>query len=131
MVESYSALADGNITSYGCTMPSRPVGRLLDLEYEILDVCASLISDDEEVYGFALARLLADRSASTLIGHGTLYKALSRLVKMGMLEARWGESPDDGRPRRRLYALSGEGERVLRARPIPALVVGVRRPATA
>ena len=112
-------------------MPSRPVGRLLDLEYEILDGCASLASDDEEAYGFALARLLADRSASTLIGHGTLYKALGRLVKMGMLDARWGDSPDDGRPRRRLYALTGEGERVLRARPVRAPVVGVQRPTTA
>ncbi len=105
-------------------MPSRPVGRLLDLEYSILEVSLRLQGGDEKVYGFAIAKLLAEQGGDDgLIGHGTLYKALARLVKMGLLEAGWedasiGES--EGRPRRRLYEVTGAGELASSTRPVAA-----------
>ena len=48
-----------------------------------------------------------------LTGHGTLYKALGRLEEFGLLGSRWEDAEAvEGRPRRRLYELTGEGARV-------------------
>ena len=48
-----------------------------------------------------------------LTGHGTLYKALGRLEEFGLLSSRWEDAAAaEGRPRRRLYELTGEGARV-------------------
>lgn len=45
---------------------------------------------------------------------GTVYPLLARLEKAGWLESRWEEidPAEAGRPRRRLYRLTGEGELV-------------------
>ena len=47
---------------------------------------------------------------------GTVYPALRRLEKAGLLKSRWEDEAAahaDGRPRRRTYALTDEGWRVL------------------
>ena len=47
---------------------------------------------------------------------GTVYPALRRLEKAGLLKSRWEEEAAahaDGRPRRRTYALTDEGWRAL------------------
>ena len=47
---------------------------------------------------------------------GTVYPALRRLEKAGFLKSRWEDADAahaDGRPRRRTYALTDEGWRVL------------------
>ena len=115
-------------------MPSRPLGRLLDLEYRTLEACLDLEAASEPVYGFALAqRMSAADGDHGLVGHGTLYKALSRLSKMGLLESKW-EIPSDedqGRPRRRLYRVTGEGARVVSLRPAAATVMPAARSALA
>ncbi|QEO15050.1 PadR family transcriptional regulator [Agromyces intestinalis] len=99
-------------------MPRRKAGVLLPLELAILDSGLTLQSADASFYGFALARALADRDGAALIAHGTLYKALGRLADAGLLESEW-ESPEaaeaDGRPRRRLYRVTGAGEQAVRA----------------
>ena len=53
------------------------------------------------------------RGSKALTGHGTLYKALGRLEELGLLASRW-EDPEavEGRPRRRLYELTGRGVHV-------------------
>lgn len=45
---------------------------------------------------------------------GTIYPLLARLEKAGWLESRWEEinPSEEGRPRRRLYRLTGQGQRV-------------------
>lgn len=45
---------------------------------------------------------------------GTIYPALMRMERMGWLSSRWEEiDPSvEGRPRRRLYRLTGKGEAV-------------------
>jgi DNA-binding PadR family transcriptional regulator len=102
-------------------MASRPKGRLLDIEYSILDVVTGLARTGHDAYGFAIARHLAATSTGDgLIGHGTLYKALARLVTMSLLTASWedasvGES--EGRPRRRLYTITNAGAVALATRP--------------
>ncbi len=68
-----------------------------------------------EFHGFSLAKAIRDGDHGRgLTAHGTLYKALDRMERMGLLESRW-EAPDiaaaAGRPRRRLYRVTGQGER--------------------
>jgi DNA-binding PadR family transcriptional regulator len=58
---------------------------------------------------------MREKSGSrSLTAHGTLYKALSRLEEFGLLTSRWEDAAAavEGRPRRRLYELTGEGARV-------------------
>ena len=103
-------------------MPRRAEGSILDIEYDILECGYDLERISGGFYGFGLAQSLADaRGQRALIGHGTLYKALSRMTARGLLTAEW-ENPDlaveAGRPRRRMYKLTGEGARVLSSRPV-------------
>ena len=62
-------------------------------------------------YGF-------DLMDATGLASGTIYPALRRLEEHGLLRSRWEDgatAADAGRPRRRLYALTGEGEAALEA----------------
>lgn len=90
-------------------MPRRRAGVLLALEEQILTVGLQRAGTDEpEFHGFALADDLAERDAQHLLGHGTLYKALARLERDGLLTSRWEEvdASAEGRPRRRLYCVT-------------------------
>lgn len=91
----------------------RRPGVLLPLERRILEVAVARGS--EGVYGFALAKELAGPSGDRrLVAHGTLYKALDRLRKAGLLTAAWEEAEEaEGRPRRRLYTVTADGARAL------------------
>jgi len=67
----------------------------------------------EGFHGFALASVLKDASAAAaLTGHGTLYKALGRMLVAGLLTSEW-ENPAIAeaahRPRRKLYRVTPEG----------------------
>jgi DNA-binding PadR family transcriptional regulator len=96
-------------------MPRRKPGALVPLETEILEVTLSLKrSGHPTFHGFGLAQSMRERSASrSLTAHGTLYKALGRLEELGLLSSRWEDAAAvEGRPRRRLYALTGQGVRV-------------------
>ena len=65
-------------------------------------------------HGFGLAENMRAQSGSrSLTAHGTLYKALSRLEQFGLLISRWEDAAAaEGRPRRRLYELTGQGAQV-------------------
>ena len=65
-------------------------------------------------HGFGLAQTMREQSGSrSLTAHGTLYKALARLEEFGLLTSGWEDAAAvEGRPRRRLYELTGEGARV-------------------
>jgi DNA-binding PadR family transcriptional regulator len=68
-----------------------------------------------DFHGYEIAKHLGDETDRRLLtAYGTLYRALSRLEKMGLLKSRW-ENPqiaaDENRPGRRLYKLTKEGER--------------------
>jgi PadR family transcriptional regulator, regulatory protein PadR len=104
----------GKLSSHNGFMRRRP-GTLLPLEAEILAAGMELRrTGTPEFHGFELAKwLAAGESARRLTAHGTLYKALGRLGDAGLLESRW-EDPEigalEGRPRRRLYTVSGAGQ---------------------
>jgi PadR family transcriptional regulator PadR len=96
-------------------MSRRKPGTLVPLETEILGAALSMQRSGEPTFhGFGLARTMGEqRGSRALTGHGTLYKALSRLEKFGLLVSRWEDTEAaEGRPRRRLYELTGEGARV-------------------
>jgi PadR family transcriptional regulator PadR len=97
-------------------MPRRKPGTLLPLETEILEVALSMLrSGQASFHGFGLAQSMREESGSrSLTAHGTLYKALGRLEEFGLLTSRWEDAAAaaEGRPRRRLYELTGEGARV-------------------
>jgi PadR family transcriptional regulator PadR len=104
----------------------RKPGTLLPLETEILEVAMSLLRARHATFhGFGLAQTMREQSGSrSLTAHGTLDTALSRLEEFGLLTSRWEDAAAavEGRPRRRLYELTGEGARVAeRARSEKAL----------
>jgi PadR family transcriptional regulator, regulatory protein PadR len=96
-------------------MPRRKPGTLLPLEIEILDVALSMLRSGRTTFhGFGIAQTMrAESESRSLTAHGTLYKALGRLEEFGLLSSRWENAAAvEGRPRRRLYELTGEGARV-------------------
>jgi DNA-binding PadR family transcriptional regulator len=93
----------------------RSAGAILPIEVSILSVAIELDgSGGSEFHGFEMARLLRDiDSARRLCAHGTLYKALNRMEKAGLLSSRWEDpqiAADEGRPRRRLYRVTASGQ---------------------
>ena len=99
----------------------RKPGALVPLELSLLEVALALRDQEPEFHGYAIATRLAEaKAARKLTAYGTLYRALGRLEKLGALQSRWEEplsAETEGRPRRRLYSLTAEGERaLLRAR---------------
>lgn len=96
----------------------RKPGAILQIEESVLSIALELNRTGERTFhGFEMAKRLAQGSDATrLTAHGTLYKALSRMEKARLLESRWEDpqlAADDGRPRRRLYRITGAGEAAL------------------
>lgn len=96
----------------------RKPGAVLPLEAAILAAAVALsAAGTARFHGFLLAKHLRDaEGAKLLTAHGTLYKALSRMEKAGLLASQW-EDPDvaaeEGRPRRRLYEITASGRAAL------------------
>lgn len=68
-----------------------------------LDVLEALLAHGDELHGFAIARAAGKPT-------GSVYPILFRLEQAGWVESRWEtEHPEEGRPRRRFYRLSGAG----------------------
>jgi DNA-binding PadR family transcriptional regulator len=93
----------------------RKPGVLLPLELSILDAAFELSRTRvDEFHGYLIASTIGDRDGRrTLTAHGTLYKALDRMKKAGLLESRWEDSEvaaSEERPRRRLYRVTAAGE---------------------
>ena len=96
----------------------RKPGTLVPLEMAICGSAADLRrSGTTEFHGFEMAKRLSDVADRRLLtAYGTLYRALGRLEKMGLLQSRW-EDPEiparENRPGRRLYTLTAAGEAAL------------------
>ncbi len=64
-------------------------------------------------HGYAIARWIAETSGDAIrVEEGSLYPALYRLERKGLIEAAWGVS-ESGR-KARFYTLTVDGERRLR-----------------
>ena len=107
----------------------RKPGAILPLEASILGTAVELTRGGvDRFHGFELAkRLRQDEGRRNLTAHGTLYKALTRMEKAGLLASVW-EDPDvaaaEGRPRRRLYSITAEGRVALAQVEREAKVLG-------
>lgn len=77
-----------------------------------LDLCLLTLLYDGEAYGYELAARLAGAGVGEVQG-GSLYPALLRLERAGLLEARW--RPGDGGPGRKYYGLTASGRAELTA----------------
>jgi DNA-binding PadR family transcriptional regulator len=96
----------------------RKAGSLVPLEVEILEASVTLRARGlHEAHGFLLARTVAEGTdAKRLTAYGTLYKALDRLERGGLLESRWEDpeyAAEAARPRRRFYRITAIGESAL------------------
>ena len=98
----------------------RKPGTLVPLELAICQAAADLRGrGTDEFHGYEIAKTIGDASDSRLLtAYGTLYRALARLEKMGLLTSRW-EDPAiparENRPGRRLYTLTALGEAAIAA----------------
>ena len=96
----------------------RKAGAVLPLEVAVLETAIALhMRGTAEFYGYLLASAMREGGQSkTLTAHGTLYKALDRMEKAGLVESRWEDpqvAASDERPRRRLYGVTAAGEAAL------------------
>jgi transcriptional regulator len=67
--------------------------------------------ESQPSHGYAVAEWLRGKSSQTFdLAEGTLYPALHRLERAGLLTSRW--SAESGR-RRRVYQLTAKGHRAL------------------
>lgn len=70
-------------------------------------------------HGFLIAREIKEREANRLLTpHGTLYKALHRMLRDGLLASEWEDAASaerESRPQRRLYRVTTAGQAALTA----------------
>jgi len=102
----------------------RKVGALIPLEVSILEAGIELaVRGAPYFHGFLIAKEVKEREdARLLTAHGTLYKALDRMQKAGLLESEWEDpllAAGEGRPRRRLYRVTAAGEAALAGARVP------------
>src|SRR5688500_10994413 len=76
-----------------------------------LDVMLLAVLEDSPRHGYAIIEALREKSAEVFdLPEGTVYPALHRLERAGLLESEWN---DVGGRRRRRYKLTTSGTRAL------------------
>jgi len=134
-IRDFNELDNQTIYSYICRV-NRRKDELIQIEIDLLDAAMVLRRHGlREFHGFLMGKALEEAGrARSVIGHGTLYKALYRLEERGYLESRWEDTSSAGRtrgPRRRLYEVTAAGQRALAAAPGRARLDRLeRRPTT-
>ena len=93
----------------------RKTDHLIPLEVLILETAVALRKRGAKAFhGYSLAKVLKTKTDRRLLtAYGTLYRALHRLERAGMIESFWEDPADaenEGRPRRRLYRLTALSE---------------------
>jgi PadR family transcriptional regulator PadR len=74
----------------------------------------SVLDDAGPVHGYAVIATLRDRSAGVFdLPEGTVYPALQRLERAGLVASHWDETAPR---RRRVYQLTSEGHRARAAK---------------
>jgi DNA-binding PadR family transcriptional regulator len=82
-----------------------------------LETMALATLEHGEAHGFEILRRLDEAGCGALrLKEGSLYPALYRLEKAGLIQSAWEHGPDHRRgPRRRIYRLTRKGRRHLAA----------------
>jgi len=100
----------------------RKADQLIPSEISILEAAGVLHTQGTTAFhGYALAKEVKTRTDRRLLtAYGTLYRALHRLERAGLIESFWedpAQAEAENRPRRRLYRLTALAEpAVARAR---------------
>jgi PadR family transcriptional regulator len=134
--DTRAGVVDGRkISSYNRGSMRRRPNTLLPIELSILAAGVDLRRDGATTfYGFSIAKEIREREARRLTAHGTLYKALDRMERAGLLASCWEDplvAARERRPRRRLYEVTSAGEQALakaqaeRPRPTPRPAEGL------
>ena len=76
----------------------------------VLDVCLLAVLVDEPAYGYEMTRRLAARGLD-LVGEGSIYPALGRLERSGLVEP--FQQPSNGGPPRKYYRVTPRGSTAL------------------
>jgi DNA-binding PadR family transcriptional regulator len=110
----------------------RKAGALVPLEVAICRAAADMHADGtKEFHGYQMAKKLAEETDHpSLAAYGTLYRALGRLHDMGLLKSRWEDAriaAAEGRPSRRLYALTAAGRAAVAEAKNAALTAAAKR----
>lgn len=93
----------------------RKAGTLVPIELAICEAAALLRQRGAETFhGYQIAKEIKHSQDHRLLtAYGTLYRALGRLERMGILAARWEDphlAAEERRPSRRLYQLTALGD---------------------
>jgi PadR family transcriptional regulator PadR len=79
-----------------------------------LDLLLLAILSEGPAHGYAVIESLRSRSGGTFdLPEGTIYPALHRLERQGLLHSRWSE---DSARRKRIYQLTSRGQQALARR---------------
>src|SRR6476619_3949948 len=93
-------------------MPPMPDNAARDLFPGALEMMVLRLLRQEPMHGYALVQRIQQASRQLLqVEEGSLYPALQRLLKAGLLKAEWGVSATNRRVR--TYRLTKAGERHL------------------
>jgi PadR family transcriptional regulator PadR len=93
-------------------MPTRTIDNQLDLMKGSLDLLVLQTLATGRAHGHAIACLIEQRSDEVLqVGHGSLYPALQRLLKLGLIVAEDGISENNRKAR--FYRLTAKGRKHL------------------
>lgn len=89
----------------------RKADHLIPLETSILTAGIALQKRGTTAFhGYSLAKVIkAETESRMLTAYGTLYRALHRLERAGLVEGFWEDAAlaeSEGRPRRRLYRIT-------------------------
>lgn len=80
----------------------------------LLTLWVLLALHERPAYAFEMAGVVADLSRGTIVADpNSLYRALNRFERMGIVESSWRES--DSGPDRRYYRLTASGRDLLKA----------------
>lgn len=93
---------------------SRDPGPYIPLAPHSFQILLSLLDGDR--HGYSIIKDIEERSGGrTLLGTSTVYAAIKRMVKDGLLvEAPGPGAPASSGPKRRYYAITGFGRQVAR-----------------
>ena len=85
------------------------------MEISILDAAVALHRGGTKAFhGYALAKVVKTEGDRRLLtSYGTLYRALHRLERAGLIESFWEDpaaAEQEGRPRRRMYRITALAE---------------------
>jgi DNA-binding PadR family transcriptional regulator len=93
----------------------------------VLHILLSLAAEDRHGLGIA-ADVKAFSQGRLILGPGTLYGTIKRLLDAGLVEDLGSPSPEEDDPRRRYYRITAKGRRALEVETAElASVLGVAR----